>query len=489
MRLMLLCVFLTSCLANNSVARETAKPIFSDQFANIGADGLPEGWEVWNARNMAQLFEPNDEITLSGGHSMRVSGNGNYHTKGSLKKTLTGLQTGEYYKVVVRYTTRGLSRGINSRIFPVIKWTEKSRRWQPLEPVAIDKGWLTAEVIHHLTPEAKGSLRVELFSGWIPEGSVYWDSVEVYHLPSYTPPKPRNVNVAVIDSRPGKFGSEKDNCDFYVSQINYACQQEKLDVICMTEEFNQLDVSDQSSTVISMDGEYMTRIKQAACDNHVNLVGSFQEDDGGVTFNTGFLIDREGKVAGKYRKAQLAMTEILFNDHSQGDEVKVIQADFGKIGILICWDYQFPEFARSLSLKGAEILFCPIAGCARLTEEGRSTGMEHVGKSVAIENRVPVVFSRRAVSNTASPSLIVNSHAQIVASSNKEPYFSATVELAAPISHWGGSAFSSEYFTSRRPELYGILSDDSLRIRTPNGTVTVPEPSATPQSLETAKAE
>ena len=204
-----------------------------------------------------------------------------------------------------------------------------------------------------------------------------------------------------------------------------------------------------------------------------------------MQFNTGFLIDRDGKVVDKYRKAQLAMTEVIFEDVSQGDEIKVMQADFGKIGILICWDYQFPEVARSLSLKGAEILFCPIAGCARITEAGRSTGMEHVGKTVAIENRVPMVFSRWATHSEEKPSLIVNAHAQIVASSSKKPYLSATVELDAPISHWGGTRFSSEYFTMRRPELYDVLSDDTLRIQTPSGPVRIPSSDATTSSFQT----
>jgi len=288
----------------------------------------------------------------------------------------------------------------------------------------------------------------------------------------------------VIDSRPDKLGTIGGNCDFYISQINYACRQEKPDVICLTETFNKLGVQDQSKVAITMEGGYMTRLKQAARDNQVNLVGSIVEEDEGVLFNTGFLIDREGKVVDKYRKAQLAMTEVIFSDRSRGDEVKVMQADFGKIGILICWDYQFPEFARSLVMQGAEILFCPIAGCERLTENGKKTSMEHVGKTIAIENRVPVVFSRRAVNDPSQPSRIVSSHAQVVASSSDRPYLSANVELAAPICHWGGSEFSREYFTLRRPELYDILSDDSLRIRTTHGTARASESDATAHNTQ-----
>ncbi len=445
---------------------------YSDNFANIGDRGLPVGWETWNPKNMAQCFKVNEEISLTGGRSICVGGNGNYHTKGSLKRTFSGLKTGAYYKVVVRYTTRGIAGGMNSRVFPVLKWSSQ-KRWRTLEPVRVNNGWLTAEIIHQLTREAEGKLTLDLFSGWIPDGKVYWDSVEIRELPNYVPPKPRLVRTAVIDSRPRKPVTLMENCSFYVSLISQMCQKENLDVICLTEKFNQLDVEDKSTISLSLDGEYMTQLKRAARDNQVNLVGSILENDNGVNFNTGFLINRKGKIVDTYRKAQLAMTEIIFGGTSQGDELKVIQADFGKIGILICWDYQFPEFARSLALMGAEMLFVPIAGDERLLEDGVKSSMEHVGKSLAIENRVPVVFSRWNTGKPEKPSRIVNAQAQIVASSNRQPYISATVELDKPIAHWGGSEFSREYFTNRRPELYGILSDDSLRIRTPDGPVLI----------------
>lgn len=78
---------------------------------------------------------------------------------------------------------------------------------------------------------------------------------------------------------------------------------------------------------------------------------------GNKIFNTVFLIDRSGRVLYKYNKVHLWESEL--KKISPGRINKVIETDFGKIGIIICWDFAFPEFVKSLSKKGAKIIFCP----------------------------------------------------------------------------------------------------------------------------------
>jgi predicted amidohydrolase len=74
----------------------------------------------------------------------------------------------------------------------------------------------------------------------------------------------------------------------------------------------------------------------------------------GNIFNTATLFDRTGKYLGKYRKVQAWTPE-----PGGGDAFPVFDTDIGEIGMMICYDGNFPEIARLLALNGAEIIFRP----------------------------------------------------------------------------------------------------------------------------------
>lgn len=79
-----------------------------------------------------------------------------------------------------------------------------------------------------------------------------------------------------------------------------------------------------------------------------------------VLYNTAVLLDKSGSVVGKYRKSHLVEgpETRLFK---KGTEYPVFETDIGKIGMMICWDTAYPEVARILALKGAEIIVAPAA--------------------------------------------------------------------------------------------------------------------------------
>ncbi len=82
----------------------------------------------------------------------------------------------------------------------------------------------------------------------------------------------------------------------------------------------------------------------------------------GVVFNSAVFIDREGNLAGTYDKQHLWALERFYFRSGEGSPV--FDTDFGRIGVLICYDLGFPEVARMLALQGAELLVCPSAWCA-----------------------------------------------------------------------------------------------------------------------------
>lgn len=71
-------------------------------------------------------------------------------------------------------------------------------------------------------------------------------------------------------------------------------------------------------------------------------------------YNMSILIDRKGRIKGKYKKINLYGDNVY-----PGNQVKVFKTDFAKIGIVICWDLTFPYLFEAMKSKGAEIVFCP----------------------------------------------------------------------------------------------------------------------------------
>ena len=98
-------------------------------------------------------------------------------------------------------------------------------------------------------------------------------------------------------------------------------------------------------------GEKVTRYNMYA-------VCPMLEQDGDKFYNTAALIDRRGKVVGKYRKSYPTIEE-LKSGIRPGVSEEIFSTDFGKIGIIICFDVQYPRLVENLAKRGAEIIFIP----------------------------------------------------------------------------------------------------------------------------------
>lgn len=102
------------------------------------------------------------------------------------------------------------------------------------------------------------------------------------------------------------------------------------------------------------------------------IVPIYEEDVTGVYYNTAAVIDNKGNYLGKYRKTHIPhchpgfWEKFYFKPGNLG--YPVWETPFGKIAVYICYDRHFPEGARALGLKGAEIIFNPSATVAGLSE-------------------------------------------------------------------------------------------------------------------------
>ncbi|MBR4960656.1 MAG: TIM barrel protein, partial [Clostridia bacterium] len=110
-------------------------------------------------------------------------------------------------------------------------------------------------------------------------------------------------------------------------------------------------------------GVMCTLMRQKAVQYGCYIIYNFHEWDNGEIYNASLLIDREGKTAGKYRKTHLTVTE-LEAGLTPGEGYPVFDTDFGRIGMLICWDHYFSTTTEALVEKGAEVIFVSSAGDA-----------------------------------------------------------------------------------------------------------------------------
>jgi N-carbamoylputrescine amidase len=114
----------------------------------------------------------------------------------------------------------------------------------------------------------------------------------------------------------------------------------------------------------SAQGPTITLLRELAGKAGVVIVAPIFEKDSGEYFNTAFVIGPGGEMLGKYRKMHVPQIPLweeraYFKPGDLG--FPVFETPFGTIGVQICWDVFFPEGARVLALKGAEIVFVPTA--------------------------------------------------------------------------------------------------------------------------------
>src|SRR5204863_9619860 len=111
------------------------------------------------------------------------------------------------------------------------------------------------------------------------------------------------------------------------------------------------------------------------------IVPVLLERDGHLVYDVAVLISPEGKVAGKYRKVCLPRGEVE-GGLAPGSDYPVVDTRFGKVGMMVCYDGFFPEVARELSNRGAEVIAWPVWGCN-----------PQLARARACENHVYVVSS------------------------------------------------------------------------------------------------
>lgn len=200
----------------------------------------------------------------------------------------------------------------------------------------------------------------------------------------------------------------------------------------------------------------------------VVLPVSYYEQAGQARYNALAIIDADGEILFNYRKSHIPQNpgyeeKFYFSPGDTG--FHAVQTKFARLGCGICWDQWFPETARALALRGAEVLMFPTAiGSEPKAPELDSSGhWRRTMQGHAAANMVPLVASNRVgeevvgdtVNRFYGTSFIAGYTGEIIADTARpvEDVITATVDLdeaAAYRGSWG-------VFRDRRPHLYGAL--------------------------------
>jgi len=171
-------------------------------------------------------------------------------------------------------------------------------------------------------------------------------------------------------------------------ESHYFCQSENVDNFDLAGDFD----------------DNVTFWAKVAKEYGVVLVTSlFEKRAVGLYHNTAVVFEKDGSVAGKYRKMHIPddpgfYEKFYFTPGDLGFEP--IQTSVGKLGVLICWDQWYPEAARLMALKGAEVLIYPTA-IGWFDEDGEDEKQRQldawvtVQRGHAVANSLPLVSVNR----------------------------------------------------------------------------------------------
>jgi predicted amidohydrolase len=239
--------------------------------------------------------------------------------------------------------------------------TGKQPQAEPEYPTdkATDKnGWTEVSDTYLAPPKATKAI-IELHYRWPARGRVVWSDVS---LTEVEPPAPRIVRLASVHYQPREGKTPAEKCRLFAPLIEKAAAQ-KADFVVLPETLTfygtGLKMAECAEPIPGPSTEYFGSLAKK---HDLYIVAGLVERDEHLIYNVAVLIGPDGSVAGKYRKVCLPRSEIEAGIQP-GDEYPIFETRFGRVGMMVCYDGFFPEVARELSNRGAEVIAFPVWGC------------------------------------------------------------------------------------------------------------------------------
>jgi predicted amidohydrolase len=237
----------------------------------------------------------------------------------------------------------------------------------PADGAADAAGWTEVSGVYRAPSKAAQAI-LELHLRWAPRGRVEWSDVSLEETP---PPPERKARLATVHFRPQGKKTAAENCRLFEPLVEEAARQ-KADLVVLPETLtlcgSGLSFPDAAEPIPGPSTEYFAGLSKK---HGLYIVAGLVERDGHLLYNVAVLLGPQGELAGKYRKTTLPRAEIE-SGITPGSEYPVFDTRFGKLGLMVCYDGFFPEVARQLSNRGAEVIAFPVWGCNPLLAAARA---------------------------------------------------------------------------------------------------------------------
>jgi len=391
-----------ACLALSACCAAASEHVQKLWFQS-GPNTYPAGWSIYGARPeiTPRAFVDSIHYRTSPG-SLAISGNSNAAEYGGWTYLAPGLTPGNWYRFTAYYRAEGVQDEA-LQVVARLNWqtADGKRAGRPDYPYSITPaGDWTRLTLDAPAPEKAAAVQIELFLENAPQATLWWDDISLEDIPN---PGPRSVTVATVKYHPQHTHSAEENVRQFVELVDRAVP-EHTDVILLPEGMTVAGTGKGDADVSeSVPGPTTEKLGELARRKHAYIIAGIYEREAPAVYNTAVLIDREGRLAGKYRKVYLPREEIEAG-LTPGNSYPVFRTDFGKIGVMICWDVEYADPARALALKGAEMILMPIWD-----------GDQTLTKARAIENHVFLVSSTYGDNSLV---LDPNGETQAIASDN-----------------------------------------------------------------------
>jgi predicted amidohydrolase len=291
------------------------------------------------------------------------------------------VKSGQTYQFSARFLAKDVN-SLNKSVMIKITWLKDGENLgynYIYDLTGESKGWmLAANTIQAV--EGASSAEISLEFRWS-NGTIWWDNIV---MEPCAPLADRLVKVATIYCRPPG-PSVEQNLALMSGLIDQA-GKENCQFICLPEGWmtNNTGLAMTKVPANSLDGPATAMLADKAKQYGMYIISGQYNWIGDTLNNVAVLYNPSGKIQAIYKKVHLPDSEAE-QGAVPGNSMPVFDTKYGKIGMLICWDYAFPEVSRAMALQGAEILFCPIAGDIR----GKDGDINRIiARSRAVDNGV-----------------------------------------------------------------------------------------------------